>query len=342
MVHNPSFKKDLYFILGVHPTAGIEVIDAAHRALLKLYAPRTDKDSDRMAKAIGEAHQILSNSRDRRLYDDYRKGSPSVVTGLGPYKIKRRVAEGGFGITYEAEHQHIGERSCIKQCKEISPAATEILKQETRALWNLSHYGIPAMRDFLELDDGSNALVTSWIEGPTLEKLVETHGRIDPENVAWMTERLLNTLGYLHYHGVVHGDIKPQNIIVQPESHIVVLVDFGLAMVKPTSKSGSKGYTEVFSPPEQLAGKTMVPGSDLYSLGMTMLYALNGGVEGVQKRHVPAAVPDPMVSFIKQLIVQDVLHRPRNAAKLYEGFPSLRQACFARKQSNMKQFEVAA
>lgn len=336
--HPDIFETDLYALLQVHPRAQQEVIDAAYKSLLKLCAPRAMGDSEALASRLGEAHVILSNPRERRKYDDYRKSSSGEM--LGPYRLIKRIAEGGFGVTYKAEHTLLREHSCIKHCSEISPAAEEILKQETKSIWNLRHYGLPNMRDLLKLEDGSYALAMSWIEGPTLQQAIEKNGRPDPENVAWAAERILNTLVYLHHHGVIHGDIKPQNIIVQEKTHIVVLVDFGLSVVKPSAASGSKGYTDLFSPPEQIVGKTLVPGCDFYSLGMTMLYALGGSFKSVERKEVPADLPDPMCDFIKKLIVRNVLERPTNTEQLFEEFKRVRLESFGRDHSNMKQFTV--
>lgn len=339
MSHPSIYEQDLYHVLQVHPRAQQEVIAAAYKSLLKLCAPRALGDSETAASTLGEAYGVLSKPSERRKYDAYRQSASADKT-IGPYRIIQEVAQGGFGTTYKAEHVLLGEHSCIKYCSEISPASEAILKQETRSIWNLRHYGLPTMRDLLQLDDGSYALAMSWIEGPTLQQLVEKHGKLDPENVAWVTERILNTLVYTHHHGVLHGDIKPQNIIVQEDTHIVVLVDFGLAEVKPTAVSGNKGYTELFSPPEQMAGKTLVPGSDFYSLGMTMLYCLGGGIKAVERKEVPADVPDPLCDFIKSLVVRNVLERPVQAEKLFGTFQDVRRTSFGRDSSNMKQFTV--
>lgn len=339
-MHAPSsaYDKNLYGILCVDPKAPKDVIDAAHRALLKLCAPRAIGDTQTRAKEIGEAYMILSSETDRRKYDDYRR---TKVPTIGPYRKIAKIASGGFGTTYKAEHALLGELSCIKECSEISAEANEILKEETRAIWNLRHYGLPVMRDLIELKDGSYALVSSWVEGPTLQQLIEKVGKLDPEHVAWISERLLNTISYLHDHGVLHGDIKPQNIIIQPETHIVVLIDYGLSVIKPTASSPNKGYTELFSPPEQEMGKSLVPGSDFYSLGMTMLYAFGGGYDVLKQKRIPASVPDPLSEFVRSLIVRNVLERPRDARKLFEHFLEVRLASFGRAASNMKPLPVS-
>jgi serine/threonine protein kinase len=330
-----AFDRDLYAKLQVHPRAHPDVIEAAYKALLKQHMPRTSGARDTIATDLGEAHSYLHDAKDRRRYDDYRR---SKNAGLGPYKIIKRVAEGGFGVTYKAEHSVVGDYSCIKQCHELSVTAEEVLKQETKAIWNLRHYGIPTMRDILTLDDGSLALVMSWIEGPTLAQIIEKHGRLDAEHVGWITERIINTLSYLHHHGVLHGDIKPQNIIVQPDTHVVVLVDFGLAAVKPTASFSARGYTEIFSPPEQVGGKPLLPGSDFYSLGMTMLYALSGEYRRVQARQIPTSVPAAMEQFIYSLIKQNVLERPERADKLFQEISTVRHKSFGREHSGMKPF----
>jgi len=336
--HPTVFDEDLYRVLHVHPRADPAVIDVAYKALLKKYAPRKAGDSESTARSLGEAYMILSDPRERRKYDEHRRSASDGA--IGPYRLLNRIAEGGFGVTYKAKHVLLGELSCIKHCSEISPQAELILKEETKSIWNLRHYGLPIMRDLLALADGSYALVMSWVAGPTVQQVVEKHGRLHPENVAWITERILNTLVYLQHHGVLHGDIKPQNIIVQEETHIVVLVDFGLSVVRPSSSSTSKGYTALFSSPEQIAGKTLVPGSDFYSLGATMLYALGGGFGAVERKDVPKELPDAMCAFIKKLLVHDVLARPRNAEELFEEFKRVRMESFGREHSDMKQFTL--
>lgn len=335
--HPSIFNKDLYRVLQVSSRASQAVIDAAYKALLKQCAPRALGDTETEARGLGEAHVVLTNPRERRKYDEYRRDTEVKV--VGPYRLLHPVATGGFGTTFKAEHTEHGGYSCIKRCNKISPVAEEILQQETRSIWDLRHYGLPVMRDLYRLPDDSLALAMSWIEGPTLEKLVEKHGKLESENVAWIAERIINTLSYLHFYGVLHGDIKPQNVIVQ-ESHIVVMVDFGLSAVKPTAMTGSKGHTELFSPPEQIAGNTIVPGSDFYSLGMTMLYALGGGYKAVERKEVPADLPDPMCDFLKKLIVRNVIERPKYADKLFEEFKSVRLKSFGRDHSNIKQFTL--
>jgi serine/threonine protein kinase len=87
-------------------------------------------------------------------------------------------------------------------------------------MWDLRHYSIPAARDLIQLDDSTMALVMSYIPGPTLAQVIEKSGRMDAEHVAWISQRILNALMYMHERGIVHGDLKPQNIIIEPAAAV--------------------------------------------------------------------------------------------------------------------------
>ncbi len=321
---------DPYKILEIDSRASATVIKAAYQALIKLHHP-DHSGSDAKAKELNAAYEILSDSTKRRAYDKSSKDQTGTI--IGSYRVLESIAEGGFGATYKGEHLITKDPVCIKHCSMVSPAHDAVLIQEMKSIWDLRHYALPAMRDLQRLDDGSLALIMSYIPGYTLEQIVEKAGKIEPETTAWITERILNALLYLHHHGVIHGDIKPQNVIIQPSTHSVVLVDFGLAMVKPGSSDKSIGYTPVFASPEQISGKTLLPASDYYSVGMLMMYALNGG-KRMDKKEVPSSVPDAMANFISSLIKKDVLLRPQE--DLFDTFVKVRQDSFGRTRSGMK------
>src|SRR5438046_8895298 len=119
---------------------------------------------------------------------------------------------------------------------------------------------------------------------------------------------------------------------------MAVVVDFGLSDVKTTSKSESKGYTPFFAPPEEINGKPLIPESDYYSLGMTMIYALSGGAEYVERKQVPNDVPDELCGFIKRLIARDVNSRPQyDKEDLVDTFGEIRKKVFGRATSGMKE-----
>jgi len=345
MAKNDASVGNLYELLEISPRARSEVIEAAYRSLIKQYHPDKIGGDERRAKALNAAKGILLDEDKRAEYDvtlrsknsSVRDNDYSNLVGkmVGNYQVLELIAEGGFGKTYKAEHLESKLPVCIKRGDDVSPLDEEILLQEATSIWDLRHYGIPAVRDVVRLPDTSLALVMSYIPGPTLEKIVEKHGGLDAEHVAWIAERTLNVLMFLHLQGVVHGDVKPQNIIVQPAEHQIVLVDYGLSLIRPTKDTSNKGYTPIFAPPEQEKGTgTLIPESDLFSLGMVMIYALGGDVG---RKKVPTAVPDKLCDFIKRLIVYDVLSRPNwEKEDLNETIRALRMDVFGRRHSNMK------
>ncbi len=326
--------KKYYDLLEVSPKARTSVIDAAYKALMKEYHPDHGGDG-KVARLLNEAKEVLLNDKKREKYDFNRNDLSGKV--VGNYLITNLIAEGGFGKTYKGKHIISEGPVCVKYGHEISPQDEVILIEEARAIWDLRHYGIPSIRDLFKVDDEGLALVMSYIEGPTLEQIIQKTKKLDAEDVSWITERALNILKYLHYHGVVHGDVKPQNIIVQPETHNVVLVDYGLSLIRPSVNDGSKGYTPYFASPEQIEGRTLVPESDFYGLGITMIYALGGDI---QKKKVPESTPDQLCSFLKKLIVKDVLSRPSwHKEDLFDNFQKLRLDVFGRNHSGMKKLK---
>lgn len=334
MARKSDARTDPWRVLEVAQGARPAVVDAAYRALIKDCHHDTEGHDTHLFKAITEAHETLSDPKKREALEAPVKKEKGTV--VGNYRILKEIASGGFGTTYLAEHILAGEPVCVKHCHHLAAAYEATLITEAKAVWDLRHYSLPVMRDFLRLDDGSLALVMSYIPGPTIEQYVKKNGRMDAESVAWIAERVMNVLRYLHHHGVVHGDIKPQNIILQEETHQIVVVDFGLSMVKPNRNSDPKGYTPVFSPPEQLNGSPLVPESDLYSLGMTMLFALSGSAEEAKRLNVPDDAPDALCRFIKTLLVRSVRDRPNWKEGLYEAFQDVREEAFGRRSSSMK------
>jgi serine/threonine protein kinase len=319
-----------YKALQIDPKARPEVVKAAFHAMAKLYANNEDK-----LRPIIAANEVLSDSKKRATYDESCEPKGKII---GNYKLLSKIAEGGFGITYKAVDITVDCPVCIKHAMNISPEDEELLLAEARAMWSLRHFGIPSIKHVLRMPDDSLSLVMDYIPGKTLAQIVEEHGKgLDCEHVAWIAQRVLNILRYLHMHGIIHGDVKPQNIIVQ-EEHTVVLVDYGLSAVKPSRTTTAKGYTPYFASPEQMDGKVLIPESDLYSLGMTMIFALGGDVAHVS---VPASTTPEMCKFIKSLVRREPLSRPKIwKENLCDEILRVRKADFGRTESGMKPLPV--
>jgi serine/threonine protein kinase len=337
-------KVDYYDLLEVSPRASREVIEAAYRALMKQFHPdkfggKVAWQDKAVAEQLNEARDVLLDPNARAKYDQERNNLQGTI--VGDFRVLEKIAEGGFGKTYKGEHILTGAPVCIKHCEDVSPQHSKILIEEALSIWDLSHFGIPIIRNLIKLEDGSLALVMSYVPGPTIAQIIEKVGRLDPENACWISDRVLQVLQYLHYRGVVHGDIKPQNIIVQPKEHKVVVIDYGLAAIKPTYSSMGKGLTEYFAPPEMITAwrrkeplPPLIPQSDFFSLGMTMIYMLGGDVKN---RLVPDKIPDLLCSFIKSLIAREPLDRPSwETVDVREELRKVRIKAFGREHSDMK------
>jgi serine/threonine protein kinase len=328
---------DYYTTLEVHPRASHEVIKAAYLSLAKQH-----HENQPLMKRLNAAFEVLNDPKRRAEYD---KGAGKVKgKTVGPYRILSQIAEGGFGTTYKGEHILTGAPVCIKHALRVSPQDEELLLEEAKTIWDLRHHGIPAMRDVIRMEDGSMSLVLSYIPGPTLAQIVEEHGDLDPEHVCWIAARCLNILQYLHERHVIHGDVKPQNIIIPPDeknpkvaSHLISLVDYGLSIIKPKADTSNKGFTPYFAAPEQVNGGTILPETDFYGLGMTMIFALGGDIGS---KRVPEHTPDSVCRFIKKLIIHDVLSRPTDAETLQDALREVRRNAFGRSESGMKPLKV--
>jgi len=249
---------------------------------------------------------------------------------IGNYEITKQIGEGGFGRVFQAEHRVLGEKACIKQNMRSTPEDVELLGYEAKLIWNLNEYhSIPSVKDFFHVDKNNAVMVLSYISGETLEDLVEKNGPLHPEDACWITERLLGALHYVHYYGVIHSDVKPQNVFIEPRKHDIKLIDFGLATYKPHSKTLPPGYTPKYAAPEMVTGNPPIPETDIYGAGLVMLRALGGDVA---KRSLRSDTPEPIRDFCSKLLRYDPRERPNwERDNPIEEISNIREKVFGRR-----------
>jgi eukaryotic-like serine/threonine-protein kinase len=229
---------------------------------------------------------------------------------IGKYRIGKEIGQGGFGRVYEAEHLVLGSKgmACLKQNINATQYDADLLVYEAGLLWNLdNHHSIPSVKDLFRIDDVTSVIALDFISGMTLEDIVKDRGKLNPEDVSWITERLLDTLRFLHHYGIIHTDIKPQNIFIEPKKSDIKLIDFGLATYKPKSGTRPRGYTPAYAAPELINGNPPIPETDLYGTGIVMLRALGGDVA---KRSLPDDVPEELANFCNSFLRYDPKERP--------------------------------
>jgi serine/threonine protein kinase len=227
---------------------------------------------------------------------------------IGNYKIIKQIGEGGFGRIFQAEHILLKEKACLKQNKDASKEDADLLCLEARLLWKLDEYhSIPATKDFFKIADNNYVLVLNYIDGKTVDDFVKSNSRIHPEDACWITERLLGALFYCHYNGVIHSDVKPENVFVEPKKHDIKLIDFGLAAYRPKHTTTPIGYTPKYAAPELKQGRPPIPETDIYGAGVVLACALGADIDD---KSFHSDTPKEIKDFCNELLRFDPTQRP--------------------------------
>jgi len=206
----------------------------------------------------------------------------------GRYRVDAVLGVGGMGRVYRAEHTGIGRAVAIKVLHSRLGGSSEAAKRfqrEAMASGRLDHPNIVDVSDFGRLDDGSLYLVMEALEGESLGKRLERDKRLPwPEALA-IIRSVLSGLHHAHAKGVVHRDIKPDNIFLARKDgeHVVKILDFGIAKLyagnaddPATTRAGLTVGTPAYLSPEQAVGGTITPASDLYSTSIVLYEMLTG------------------------------------------------------------------
>jgi len=212
--------------------------------------------------------------------------TPGVVL-QDRYEIADEIGRGGFSIVYRARDRRIGADVAIKLLVPPPAAARlarERLRREVQAVRQLSHPNIVAVYDVV--DDGPwSFVVMEYVPGPDLAVRVRQRGPLDFDAAARLGCDITAALAAAHRRGILHRDVKPQNILLAPDGR-ARLTDFGsarLAGQETVTQTGGLVGTADYAAPEQLAGGRGDARADEYALGVTLYYALTG--------ELPARVP---------------------------------------------------
>ena len=209
-------------------------------------------------------------------------GLPPELAGHAKYRIVRELGRGGMGVVYQAEHIQMERLVAIKVINKSileHPQALERFAQEVRAAAKLSHPNIVAAYDFEQAGD-LHMLVMEFVEGQNLAEIVERKGPLPLLNACHYVRQAALGLQHAFEKGMVHRDLKPQNLMLMPKG-TVKLLDMGLARVA-SDKEGLTGTGATLGTPEYIAPEQAMDSakadirSDIYSLGCT-LYCLLGG-----------------------------------------------------------------
>jgi len=206
---------------------------------------------------------------------------------LNRFVIERRIGSGGFGVVYEAWDGRLERPVAVKAIEQRGEAGRRVLR-EAQAAARLNHPGIVTLYELGE-EDGNALLVTELVEGSTLSRL-GAEGELSDREIGEIGADLCEALDHAHSRGVVHRDIKPQNVQVTEGEPRAKLMDFGIARLaddSPLTAAGDVVGTLAYMSPEQAEGREAGPEADVYSLALTLYECWSG--ENPHRRSNPAA-----------------------------------------------------
>lgn len=227
----------------------------------------------------------------------------------GKYEILKEIGRGGMSVVYLAMDKHLNKQWAVKEIRKKGGGKNDeivvnSLLAEANMMKKLDHPSLPRIVDII--DNGITIyVVMDYIEGESLDKILNEFGAQPEEMVVNWTKQLCDALSYLHSQkpSIIYRDMKPANVMLKPEGNIKI-IDFGIAReykeqnLADTTVLGTKGY----APPEQYSGQTD-PRSDIFALGMTMHHLLTGVDPRNGEPYVPVRQWNPELSEGIEIII---------------------------------------
>ena len=290
-----------------------------------------------------DATQLIAGSTAR--LDGSLK--PGQTLG-GRYDIKAMLGAGGMGMVYRAVDRELQEVVAIKTLKpemvDRDPTALERFKSEIRLARKISHRNVVRTHDLGE-SQGLYFITMELVEGTSLKELLRTRGRMPANVMLPIAKQLCRALEVAHEEGVIHRDIKPQNMVVEGNGTLKVM-DFGIARL--AARAPQAGLTEAgmvigtpeYMSPEQLLGEELDPRADIYSAGVVMYECLIGHppfealspivlITRVLEDTPPtpsslhADIPPAVSALVMQALARDRTARPATAKALHDALEQI-------------------
>jgi len=252
------------------------------------------------------------------------------------YRLEGRVAAGGMGDVWRATDTVLGRTVAVKMLlsgRAGDAGFEERFRQEARSMAALRHPGVADVYDYGSAGEDAY-LVMAYVEGQPLSERIAEAGRLDPATTMSIVAQTAQALEAVHTAGITHRDVKPGNLIIQPDGS-VVLVDFGVA--RSADSAALTGVDEVigtalYIAPEQISKRPTGPATDIYALGAVAYHCLAGNppFDGdnalvVAMNHLtdeppplPADVPAPVRDVVAAAMAKDPADRYPTAAAMAE------------------------
>jgi serine/threonine-protein kinase len=247
----------------------------------------------------------------------------------GRYRIGRVLGHGGMGAVYEAVQEGLGRRVAVKVVHphlSAQPDLVERFRREAQAAAALGHPNIVQVTDYGAGGADPAFLVMELLQGASLAQVIESEKQLPGNRVAFIASQALEALSAAHAAGIVHRDIKPDNLFltsIAGVTDVVKVLDFGVAkLADPSAKLTTTGAmlgTPAYMAPEQARGLDVDPRSDIYAVGACMYHALTGKFpfEGVSynallfaiAEKTPTAIDRPDVDPRLIAVVERAMHK---------------------------------
>jgi len=257
---------------------------------------------------------------------------------IGEYRLVEKLGEGGMGEVYQAVHSKIGRVVAVKILSQAAhgPQFGERFLNEARIQGGLQHNNIVTLYDFLEYN-GQPCIIMEYIEGRTLTDCIQTWGGIQLPDAIRYFQSIVDAIAYVHSRGIVHRDIKSNNVKVTPSGQ-VKLLDFGIAKsgASPSlTVTGAFVGTLQYLSPEQLVGGVADVRSDIWSLGVLFYemttsrlpFEANTIGELCQKITKASYTPPSVMNQSVPKEIQNIIHKclKKNPADRYQSARELLQ-----------------
>lgn len=273
---------------------------------------------------------------DPRTFDDASRPFAEAVASR--YAIKKMIGRGGMGIVYLARDRRLDRLVAIKTLPPQLAADNSVRERflrETRTAGAMSHPNIVPIHGADEID-GHVFFVMGFVDGDSLAAHVRAVGRLQPLEVARHLRDVAAALSHAHGRGIIHRDIKAENILIERATGRALVTDFGIARLAeaaPLTATGQMLGTVYYISPEQVSGDKIDARSDLYSLGVVGFFALTGRfpfdaelasavlIAHVNKaapplRSINTDVPASLASIVDRCLAKDPAHRYASAGDL--------------------------
>lgn len=261
----------------------------------------------------------------------------------GRYRLERVLGQGGMALVYLATDLTLNRPVAVKLLREqfaADPSFVERFQREARAAATLSHPNIVAVYD-LGMDNGTRFIVMEYVQGETLHEVIQREAPLPAARIVRIGTQLADALAYAHSRGIIHRDVKPQNILITRDGWVKVM-DFGIAAAAGESSltlPGTVVGTANYISPEQAEGYGVGPASDVYSAGVVLYEMATGRPPfrashpmAVARMHVddppprPAALnpalPPGLESIILRALAKDPARRFASAGDLSRALAS--------------------